>query len=184
MKKCNHHDRPLVSIVKRGRQISQCNHCRDLRKTNQSHVKCTCAIASGKFSALPEINRENTANIRSILAPNPINGCLCEVILTCTCVAGHLQDMQEDGSSISSSPASKCHTPPTSITDTPSPQPPHEEKELMTNNAFTSADQKILPNTTADQIFDSNGNSIDLELLGFLENDLDRYLSPPLPSQQ
>ncbi|KAI8097859.1 uncharacterized protein B0P05DRAFT_437550, partial [Gilbertella persicaria] len=42
VKKCNHNDRDLIPIVKRGRQVTQCNHCRDLRKTNQSHVKCTC----------------------------------------------------------------------------------------------------------------------------------------------
>lgn len=49
VKKCNHKDRPMIPLVKRGRQVSQCNHCRDLRQTNQSHVKCTCAIASSKF---------------------------------------------------------------------------------------------------------------------------------------
>ncbi|KAI8973780.1 hypothetical protein BDF20DRAFT_791876, partial [Mycotypha africana] len=43
VKKCDHKDRPLIAIVKRGRQVSQCNHCRVLRKTNGSHVKCTCA---------------------------------------------------------------------------------------------------------------------------------------------
>ncbi|KAI8644444.1 hypothetical protein BD408DRAFT_312393, partial [Parasitella parasitica] len=42
VKKCKHNDRQLLPIVKRGRQVSQCNHCRDLRKTNGTHVKCTC----------------------------------------------------------------------------------------------------------------------------------------------
>ncbi|CAO3670879.1 unnamed protein product [Rhizopus stolonifer] len=66
---------PCIRVLKRGRHISQCTHCRDLRKTNQSHVKCTCAISS---------------------APNPINGCLCEILLTCNCVAQHLQDIPQD----------------------------------------------------------------------------------------
>ncbi|KAI7901311.1 copper fist DNA binding domain-containing protein [Cokeromyces recurvatus] len=85
VKKCNHNDRKLIQIVKRGRQVSQCNHCRDLRKTNRTHVKCTCAIAR---------------------TPNPINGCLCEVIKSCSCVASHLQEVYEDDTrSPSESPA-------------------------------------------------------------------------------
>lgn len=49
VKKCQHKDRQLFPVLKRGRQISQCTHCRDLRKTKQSHVKCTCAVSSGKY---------------------------------------------------------------------------------------------------------------------------------------
>lgn len=48
VKKCQHFDRELVPVQKRGRQVSQCNHCRILRTTSGSHVKCTCAIATGK----------------------------------------------------------------------------------------------------------------------------------------
>ncbi|KAL1935234.1 hypothetical protein VTP01DRAFT_4374 [Rhizomucor pusillus] len=84
VKKCQHVDRPLVLVQKRGRQISQCNHCRHLRVTKRSHVKCTCAVAA---------------------SPNPLNGCLCEMIHNCTCVASHLQDTSDSPSPIPESPS-------------------------------------------------------------------------------
>lgn len=39
---CKHTDRPLFEIKKKGRPITQCEHCRELRKTRQIHVKCVC----------------------------------------------------------------------------------------------------------------------------------------------
>ncbi|CAO3632560.1 unnamed protein product [Mucor hiemalis] len=159
VKKCNHQDRELIPIVKRGRQVSQCNHCRDLRKTNHSHVKCTCAIAS---------------------TPNPINGCLCEVILSCSCVAGHLQDVQEDGSSAySGSP---------SVIDSP---------QLLDLNTPTASSSTIEPDSfydvpsTTPTILDQNPpifsnyefNPVSLddsELMNFLQNDLDKLISQPI----
>ncbi|EWC46445.1 hypothetical protein DRE_04388 [Drechslerella stenobrocha 248] len=39
---CNHNDRPLQEIAKKGRPVSQCQHCRSLRKSRSSHVKCDC----------------------------------------------------------------------------------------------------------------------------------------------
>ncbi|KAL8947189.1 MAG: hypothetical protein Q9222_006505 [Ikaeria aurantiellina] len=35
-------DRPLTHINKKGRPVSQCPHCRGLRKARASHVKCEC----------------------------------------------------------------------------------------------------------------------------------------------
>ena len=35
-------DRPLTHINKKGRPVSQCPHCRGLRKSRASHVKCEC----------------------------------------------------------------------------------------------------------------------------------------------
>ncbi|PCH37591.1 hypothetical protein WOLCODRAFT_110154 [Wolfiporia cocos MD-104 SS10] len=40
---CKHTDRPLFEIKKKGRPVTQCEHCRELRKTKQVHVKCMCA---------------------------------------------------------------------------------------------------------------------------------------------
>ncbi|KAI8063824.1 copper fist DNA binding domain-containing protein, partial [Gongronella butleri] len=45
---CNHVDRPLFEIRKKGRPISQCTVCRDLRKTKQVHAKCSCTHKSNK----------------------------------------------------------------------------------------------------------------------------------------
>jgi hypothetical protein len=39
---CQHTDRPLFEIKKKGRPVTQCEHCRELRKTKQVHVKCSC----------------------------------------------------------------------------------------------------------------------------------------------
>ncbi|RDB28268.1 Metal-binding regulatory protein cuf1 [Hypsizygus marmoreus] len=39
---CQHTDRPLFEIKKKGRPVTQCDHCRELRKTKQVHVKCIC----------------------------------------------------------------------------------------------------------------------------------------------
>ena len=39
---CKHIDRPLYEIQRKGRPATQCDHCRELRRTKQLHVKCTC----------------------------------------------------------------------------------------------------------------------------------------------
>lgn len=35
-------DRPLTHINKKGRPVSQCPHCRGLRKSRTTHTKCEC----------------------------------------------------------------------------------------------------------------------------------------------
>ncbi|KAI9009932.1 hypothetical protein CLU79DRAFT_710914, partial [Phycomyces nitens] len=39
---CLHADRDLIEIKKKGRPVSQCAECRELRKTKQMHIKCIC----------------------------------------------------------------------------------------------------------------------------------------------
>lgn len=39
---CQHADRPLQHINKKGRPVSQCPHCRNLRKARSAHVRCDC----------------------------------------------------------------------------------------------------------------------------------------------
>lgn len=39
---CQHSDRPLQHINKKGRPVSQCTHCRTLRKSRSAHVRCDC----------------------------------------------------------------------------------------------------------------------------------------------
>ncbi|KAH9982171.1 copper fist DNA binding domain-containing protein [Lactifluus volemus] len=43
---CTHTERPLYEIKKKGRPISQCERCRQLRDTKKMHSKCTCSEAS------------------------------------------------------------------------------------------------------------------------------------------
>ncbi|ORY99231.1 copper fist DNA binding domain-domain-containing protein [Syncephalastrum racemosum] len=45
---CNHVERPLFEIRRKGRPVTQCAFCRDLRKTKQVHVKCVCSERKGK----------------------------------------------------------------------------------------------------------------------------------------
>ncbi|KAI8967425.1 hypothetical protein BDF20DRAFT_829649, partial [Mycotypha africana] len=40
--KCKHTDRPIYEIRKKGRPVTQCTYCRELRKTRQIHIKCPC----------------------------------------------------------------------------------------------------------------------------------------------
>ncbi|KLU92176.1 hypothetical protein MAPG_11122 [Magnaporthiopsis poae ATCC 64411] len=49
---CQHSDRPLQHINKKGRPVSQCQHCRSMRKSRQSHVKCDCGEKSHKCAHL------------------------------------------------------------------------------------------------------------------------------------
>ncbi|KAI9250167.1 copper fist DNA binding domain-containing protein [Phascolomyces articulosus] len=44
---CNHVERPLFEIRRKGRPVTQCAYCRDLRKTKQVHVKCVCSERRG-----------------------------------------------------------------------------------------------------------------------------------------
>lgn len=39
---CHHSDRPLFEIKKKGRPVSQCEKCRELRQSKKVHSKCTC----------------------------------------------------------------------------------------------------------------------------------------------
>lgn len=39
---CQHSDRRLQHINRKGRPVSQCQHCRALRKSRSAHVKCDC----------------------------------------------------------------------------------------------------------------------------------------------
>ncbi|KAJ4481025.1 hypothetical protein J3R30DRAFT_2393048 [Lentinula aciculospora] len=48
---CKHTDRALYEIKKKGRPVTQCEQCRELRKTKQVHVKCICPKGEGSDQA-------------------------------------------------------------------------------------------------------------------------------------
>ncbi|KAF8809409.1 hypothetical protein BYT27DRAFT_7232221 [Phlegmacium glaucopus] len=56
---CKHTDRPLFEIKKKGRPVTQCEHCRELRKTKQVHVKCIC-----------ESRAESSSSKQGVLIPS------------------------------------------------------------------------------------------------------------------
>lgn len=39
---CSHTDRPLFEVKKKGRPVSQCEKCRELRQSKKVHSRCTC----------------------------------------------------------------------------------------------------------------------------------------------
>ncbi|CEJ90974.1 hypothetical protein VHEMI06722 [[Torrubiella] hemipterigena] len=49
---CQHSDRPLQHINKKGRPISQCHHCRQMRKSRAAHIKCDCGEKTSKCAHL------------------------------------------------------------------------------------------------------------------------------------
>ncbi|TDZ25486.1 Copper resistance protein CRF1 [Colletotrichum orbiculare MAFF 240422] len=49
---CQHSDRPLQHINKKGRPVSQCQHCRSMRKSRAAHVKCDCGEKTNKCAHL------------------------------------------------------------------------------------------------------------------------------------
>lgn len=51
---CQHSDRPLQHINKKGRPVSQCQHCRAMRKSRASHVKCDCGEKTHKCQHLQQ----------------------------------------------------------------------------------------------------------------------------------
>ncbi|OJA16523.1 hypothetical protein AZE42_00637 [Rhizopogon vesiculosus] len=59
---CKHTDRPLFEIKKKGRPVTQCEHCRELRKTKQVHVKCSCG-AQDQSPAEPSHTKKATPKL-------------------------------------------------------------------------------------------------------------------------
>ncbi|KAL1868851.1 hypothetical protein VTK73DRAFT_3494 [Phialemonium thermophilum] len=49
---CQHSDRPLQHINKKGRPVSQCQHCRAMRKSRAAHTKCDCGEKTQKCAHL------------------------------------------------------------------------------------------------------------------------------------
>ncbi|CAM1501853.1 Fc.00g038370.m01.CDS01 [Cosmosporella sp. VM-42] len=49
---CQHSDRPLQHINKKGRPVSQCSHCRAMRKSRSAHIKCDCGEKTSKCAHL------------------------------------------------------------------------------------------------------------------------------------
>ncbi|KAF9444289.1 hypothetical protein P691DRAFT_763537 [Macrolepiota fuliginosa MF-IS2] len=102
---CKHTDRPLFEIKKKGRPVTQCEHCRELRKTKQVHVKCICEIKNDSSVAPKKVGTKASegaafpnglpealameASVAQLETPSSssIHGaaCSCESTATCPC---------------------------------------------------------------------------------------------------
>ena len=83
-------DRALQHINKKGRPVSQCPHCRGLRKARSAHVQCECgAKPHGKDECFDNEGKNDTGDFQSDPgsdsgAPEP-KTCCCTHGMRCTC---------------------------------------------------------------------------------------------------
>ncbi|KAH8101551.1 hypothetical protein BXZ70DRAFT_101577 [Cristinia sonorae] len=106
---CTHTERPLFEVKKKGRPVSQCEKCRELRKTKRVHSKCDCslnkdaepamrqlsvkskrfipilpALPNGIRDALPQQTAQVQVNPRSAVN-SLLNPCHCKDVWSCKC---------------------------------------------------------------------------------------------------
>lgn len=89
----NLQDRPLTHINKKGRPVSQCPHCRGLRRSRTSHVKCDCGEKphikencrdSEKVEAVGDFGQAGADSSSEPGAPN-VRVCCCSHGARCVC---------------------------------------------------------------------------------------------------
>ena len=123
-------DRQLHKVAPKGRPVSQCQHCRGLRKARAQHVKCDCAEKGHSKADCPhekaEHNGEKSGTVGhqplSDLNPAESHSCCCTHGSRCSCSLKkehHLDPVPEDAMCDMSTPdsgdlrpRSSIHTPP------------------------------------------------------------------------
>lgn len=102
---CPGKDRPLTHINKKGRPVSQCPHCRGLRKARASHVKCDCGekphskqecLDYDKTESGSEHGDSGVEASPDISTPS-VHGCCCSHGSRCVCAVKkeHLDPVPE-----------------------------------------------------------------------------------------
>ncbi|KAJ7102497.1 hypothetical protein B0H15DRAFT_919647 [Mycena belliarum] len=111
---CHHTDRPLFEIKKKGRPVSQCEKCRELRQSRRVHSKCNCpqeetpsrglllpssstksrryipivpALPNGLRDALPSSSRSPVPLDSRQRVDSLLNPCNCRSVWKCKCRA-------------------------------------------------------------------------------------------------
>lgn len=107
---CHHSERPLFEVKKKGRPVSQCKTCRELRNSKRVHSKCTCSprevvdkipipaarpdrkpkrfmptvptLPNGISDALPNSSSSQPANTRQTV-DSLLNPCHCKNVWQC-----------------------------------------------------------------------------------------------------
>ncbi|KAF2223459.1 E1-E2 ATPase-domain-containing protein [Elsinoe ampelina] len=90
---CTHTDRPLQFVPKKGRPVTQCQHCRVERKKRSAHVKCDCGEKSHAAKEKCVHLRDSDAqdSVKKELGPVPESDesdehtCCCHHGEKCTC---------------------------------------------------------------------------------------------------
>ncbi|EPE26718.1 Zinc copper-regulated transcription factor [Glarea lozoyensis ATCC 20868] len=93
---CQHADRPLQHINKKGRPVSQCTHCRTLRKSRSAHVRCDCGG-----------DKSHTKSSCSTEVESQADSCCCSHGARCSCALKkeHLDPVPESDSDEPTVPA-------------------------------------------------------------------------------
>ncbi|KAJ2078963.1 copper-binding transcription factor [Coemansia sp. RSA 988] len=81
---CNHADRPLNLVRRKGRPPTQCNKCRELRRTRKAHVKCLCAEIKTTVGDTPTQTALALPTLPTKLQ-SLLNPCSCNEQDFCTC---------------------------------------------------------------------------------------------------
>ncbi|PQE25444.1 copper fist dna binding domain protein [Rutstroemia sp. NJR-2017a BBW] len=122
---CQHSERPLQHINKKGRPVSQCSHCRTMRKSRSAHVRCDCGGLKGHSKGACPNDGDTQAD-----------NCCCSHGSRCTCAVKkeHLDPVPESDSDDVSS-----NTIPT-----PKPRRPRAHTAQSENNLtiFTNGHHK------------------------------------------
>ncbi|KAJ7771944.1 hypothetical protein DFH07DRAFT_211970, partial [Mycena maculata] len=111
---CHHTDRPLFEIKKKGRPVSQCEKCRQLRQSRRVHSKCNCpqddtpsrglllpssssksrryipivpALPNGLRDVLPVASRSPVPPDSRQRVDSLLNPCNCRSVWKCKCRA-------------------------------------------------------------------------------------------------
>ncbi|KAL8736394.1 MAG: hypothetical protein Q9181_002427 [Wetmoreana brouardii] len=94
---CQHSDRPLTHINKKGRPVSQCPHCRGLRKARASHVKCECGEKPHSKDECPDLGSPSDHGEKTTEAD--AKTCCCTHGARCTCALKkeYLESVPETG---------------------------------------------------------------------------------------
>ncbi|KAH7193890.1 copper fist DNA binding domain-containing protein [Fusarium flagelliforme] len=121
--KCQHTDRPLLRVSRKGRPVSQCDHCRTLRNSRSVHTKCKCASASHQ-AMLKAFGQER---------------CLCDEGETCKCA--HKTDRKNGKGIRSPLSTDKSSTPPTALSLS-------ESKDRIIETSQTPARSCCAPSST------------------------------------
>ncbi|KAI9279306.1 copper fist DNA binding domain-containing protein [Sporodiniella umbellata] len=67
--RCNHKDRDLIMVRKKGRPVSQCENCREKRKANRVHKKCECPTKKNSLTNknMPYFSHRSVMSIEALL---------------------------------------------------------------------------------------------------------------------
>ncbi|KAF9463211.1 copper fist DNA binding domain-containing protein [Collybia nuda] len=142
---CRHTDRPLFEIKKKGRPVTQCEHCRELRKTKQVHVKCICESKATHVGIHPVTHKRGHTNIPdSATFPNGLPEALETLVATQVSSEGLSSDSDYGGAKNSC----QCKTEGACYCCTPRKSAPRNRKKGTAQTERTAHNSCDMPSST------------------------------------